>query len=94
MGKTMNREEIAMAAKQFNVAFANIRHVVADIIAEGDRVVMRTLDHATHVGEFRGHPATGRNVSFEMIAIYRIAGDRIEEIWELIDLPSLLQQLC
>jgi predicted ester cyclase len=92
-GKQLNRAEIETAARQFSQAFTGIKHHTYDVVAEGDRVVICALDEATHTGDFRGIPATGRRVSFEMIATYRIADGKIAEVWELMDTAHLLQQI-
>ena len=92
-GKELNRAEIEAAARQFSQAFIGIKHHIKDVVAEGDRVVIRALDEAMHVGAFRGLAATRRRVSFEMMAIYRIEDGKIVEVWELMDTAHLLQQI-
>lgn len=54
---------------------------------------MRDVDEGTHRGEFDGIPATGKRASFEVIALYRISGGRIAEMWEQIDMEGLRRQL-
>jgi len=43
-----------------------------DMIAEGDKVVVRWTNRGTHVGEFMGIPATGRSFSIAGIDIHRL----------------------
>ena len=64
-----------------------------DIIAEGDKVVVRATMRATHLGEFFGVPATGKEVTMPLIIIYRIADGRIVEHWIQMDVFGLMQQL-
>ena len=47
----------------FKTAFPDMRWEIQDLIAEGDRVVARTVMTATHGGDFFGIPATGRTIS-------------------------------
>ena len=47
---------------------------VEDVVAEGDKVVVRTVWRGTHEGEFSGVPSTGRHVEFSSIAVYRVEG--------------------
>jgi predicted ester cyclase len=47
----------------------------------------------THVTEFAGVPATGREVAFTSTAILRIREGQIAEAWDEIDLAGLLGQL-
>jgi predicted ester cyclase len=63
------------------------------LIAEGDRVVLRTTARATHHGEFEGIPRTGRAVEFTGLVVYRIAGDKIAESWGEIDFLRLIREL-
>ena len=65
-----------------------------DVIAEGDRVVVRFEARVRHEGEFMGMPPTGSEASFEGIVIYRIQGGKIVDHWLQLDAPSLLQQLA
>ena len=66
---------------------------IEDVVAEGDRVVVRWTNSARHVGDFLGIPATGRSCSIAGIDIYRLQGDQLAEHWHVIDQLSMLQQL-
>ena len=66
---------------------------IEDVIAEGDRVVVRWTNAGIHSGEFLGIPATGRPFEFAGIDIYRIENDRMAEHWHVVDQLTLLQQL-
>lgn len=74
-------------------AFPDIRDAVEDVIAEGDRIVLRFTMRGTHRGEFLGVPATGRQVTWSGINIARVANGKFVEIWGCADLLGLLQQL-
>ena len=60
-------------------AFPDNKAELADIIAEGDRVVVRTIATATHLGEFQGMAPTNEKVRVEGIIIYRMSEGKIEE---------------
>jgi predicted ester cyclase len=47
----------------------------------------------THVGDFLGHPATGRGVTFTSTAILQIRDGLIAEAWDEIGLAELIDQL-
>jgi predicted SnoaL-like aldol condensation-catalyzing enzyme len=66
---------------------------VEDLIAEGDRVVVRWTNAGTHVGDFAGIPATGRPFTMAGIDIYRLAGGQLCEHWHVIDQLGMLGQL-
>jgi len=66
---------------------------VEDVIAEGDRVVVRWTNNGTHVGAFLGIPPTRRSFSIAGIDIYRVENDRMAEHWHVVDQLTMLQQL-
>jgi steroid delta-isomerase-like uncharacterized protein len=74
-------------------AFPDIHVAVEDVITEGDKLVSRHTVTGTHCGEFRGHPPTGKSVSYNEIFIMRFAGGRVAEIWGVVDVLSQLRQL-
>ena len=64
-----------------------------DMIAEGDKVVIRVAARGTHKGEYQGIAATGRQVMVPGVDIYRIAGGKFIELWACLDTLGLMQQL-
>jgi predicted ester cyclase len=78
----------------FQASFPDMRMEIVDLIAEDDRVVGRFTCSATHLGDWLGHPPTGRRFeSVDEIGIYRLRDGRIVESWGLEDNLSRLQQL-
>lgn len=90
---SLDRKQTEDMIKMFLAGFPDFRHDVEEVLALGDRVVLRATDRATHTGEFQGIRPTGRAVTFGQIAIYRMAGGKIAEIWEEADVAGLMQQL-
>jgi len=74
-------------------AFPDAHTTIDDLIAEGDRVVVRQTFHGTHQGELIGIPPTGKQVSVTGIDIFRIANGKAVEQWANYDDLGLLQQL-
>ncbi len=66
---------------------------IEDIVAEGDLVFLRTTITATHLGPLGSIPATGMPWTESAIAMYRIAGGKIVETWQLNDMLSVLMQI-
>jgi predicted ester cyclase len=83
------KEHIAM----FERAFPRYELILEDMIAEGDKVVVRLLLRGTHQGELFGVPPTGKQVEAAGIVIYRLEGDKIAEFWTQADVMGLMQQL-
>ena len=74
-------------------AVPNARYEVDDLIAEGDRVVVRWRLLGTHKGNFRGIPPTGRAIVLRGIAIYRVEGGKLMQRWVVSDLHGLLEEI-
>jgi predicted ester cyclase len=47
----------------------------------------------THDGDFFGNPPTGRKVEITGNVIFGFQGDRINEIWAVVDVNRLQQQI-
>ena len=56
-------------------------------------MAVRWTLRGTHSETFMGVPATGKDVTLSGINIYRLAGDRIKENHESVDVFGLLRQL-
>jgi steroid delta-isomerase-like uncharacterized protein len=82
------RREIAEYRTGFDFAFT-----VEDQLAEGDEVATRWTWHATHKGDFRGMPATGRKVEMIGQTIFTLRDGRITEGWWNPDVLGLVRQL-
>ena len=89
--------ELAESARQeaadFRRGFPDVRSTIEDLIAEGDLVAARWSARATHQGEYVGVPATGREVEFTGVSVYRIEGGRIAESWTEEDELGLMRQI-
>jgi predicted ester cyclase len=53
----------------FIAAFPDVKAVIHNQVAEGDKVVTHKTFHGTHKGEFMGIPPTGKKVAIELIDI-------------------------
>jgi len=74
-------------------AVPDARYEVDDLIAEGDRVVVRWRLLGTHEGDFRGLAPTGRPITLKGIAIYRLEANKLMERWVVSDLHGLLEEI-
>ena len=66
---------------------------VEDMIAEGDKVVTRSLFRGTHRGDFQRMPASGKQIAVEVIDILRLENGKIVERWGQSDQLGMMQQL-
>jgi steroid delta-isomerase-like uncharacterized protein len=74
-------------------ALPDARYEVDDLIAEGDKVVVRWRLLGTHKGDFRGIAASGREIALKGIAIYRIQAGKLMERWVVSDLHGVLEEI-
>lgn len=88
-----DREAGMATLREFAAAFSSLRHTVLDLIAEGDRVVLRVSATGTHQVEVRGIAATGRRVTMTQTVIYRLDDGLIVERW-VDGAQSVLDQLA
>jgi predicted ester cyclase len=91
--QTMDFAELVRLERQFAAAFSRTHYSVEDLIAEGDKVVLRVTTDAIHSAEFLGIAATGKPVSFTGIVIYRLHNGQITQSWGEIDFAGLWRQL-
>ena len=74
-------------------SFPDVQYTIEELIAEGDTVVARVTEHGTHMGTWRGIPATKKRFQFQAICLYRLSNGKIVEWSYYSDQWSLLQQL-
>ncbi|MCA1602126.1 MAG: ester cyclase [Acidobacteria bacterium] len=77
----------------FLAAFPDLRVKSEDVIAEGDKVVVRWSARGTHSGALMNIPATGKQVTLKGVDILRITGGKIVERWGEFDALGMLHQL-
>jgi steroid delta-isomerase-like uncharacterized protein len=77
----------------FQKAFPDLHFDVQDIVAEGDRAVFRVIVRGTHQAELFGVPKTGAKIQIEAVDVARLEDGKIAELWGVVDLMGLVQQL-
>ena len=86
-------EELKHHIAFYEAAFPNYELIADDLIAEGDKVVVRSTFRGTHKGDLMGIAPTGKQVTMPLILIYRLADDKIVEHWMQADALGMMQQL-
>jgi len=92
-GQGNGRGELTRRVTTLHDAFSPCHFQIEDVIAEGDRVVVRWRSSGTHSGPFLGIPATQQSYEISGIDIHRVADGRMAEHWHVVDQLSQLQQL-
>ena len=91
--KSQTSEELMQSLRMMYAAFPDFSPTIEDIIAEGDKVVIRETCRGTNKGEFMGTPATGKEMTLSVTIMFRIVGGKIAEAWEEYDRMTVMQQL-
>jgi steroid delta-isomerase-like uncharacterized protein len=86
-------ETVKHHVAQWVAAFPDLRFEVEELLADGDRVVSRSVMHGTHEGDWHGIAPTGKQVAIRMMVIHRIAGGQIAEDWVLVESLGFFHQL-
>jgi predicted ester cyclase len=91
-------EPMARAAARwiepFRRSFPDFRMEIVQLVAEGDTVVARFRCSGTHLGEWRGHPPTGRRFErIEEVYFFEIREGRLARAWGLEDTATRNRQL-
>jgi steroid delta-isomerase-like uncharacterized protein len=83
-------DEYCQGVFAYRAAFPDLVTSVEDVIASGDRVVVRGTDRGTHKAEFMGKPGSGRFVTTTFIELFRMESGKAVEGWVETDTKSLL----
>lgn len=79
--------------KEYPTAFPDFDLEIVELLADGDKVVQRSVQTGTHDGTLFGIDPTGEPVEFQAIVIHRIEDGKDVESWVQIDVMGVLQQL-
>lgn len=66
---------------------------IDDLVVTGDSVAARMTFEGRHRGDFFGVAPAGKTVRWAGASFFRMAEDRIAELWVLGDVDSVKQQL-
>jgi steroid delta-isomerase-like uncharacterized protein len=91
--KYVSDESLKRHIEEAEAGFPGYKMTLEDMIAEDDKVVIRTRLVATHRGDFMGIPATHKQVDVPGVVIYRIEDGKIAEHWLFLDTMTMMQQL-
>lgn len=86
-------EEYKKGMAAFHTAFPDLHFTVEEVIAEGDKVVVRWSLRGTHLGNYQGRPPTGKTVSVTGMSLFRLADGKIQAITVSMDRLGQWQQL-
>jgi steroid delta-isomerase-like uncharacterized protein len=77
----------------FLTAFPGIHFTIDDLLAEGDKVLWRFTARGTHTGPLMNIPPTGKSTNVTGMVLFRVANDKIAEVWVNFDTLGMLQAI-
>ena len=80
-------------ARGFFASFPDAHFSVEEVVTQDDRLAARLIIEGTHKAEFLGVAPTGKRIYVYDFVNYRIEDGRIVEVWSLVDMMLLLEQL-
>lgn len=73
--------------------YPDLHVAVDDLIAAGDKIVVRNTVTGTQRGEFMGTAPTGKLVTYNEIFIFRFVDGRVAETWGVVDVYAQMRQI-
>ncbi|MDY6835131.1 MAG: ester cyclase [Chloroflexota bacterium] len=92
-GMMCDRESLKQSIADSRSAFPDLHVTLEDLIAEGDKSVARVRIRGTHLGDFMGIPATGKQIDVPGITILRFVEGKVVERWNINDDLGFMRQL-
>lgn len=92
-GTPAGPEGVKLGVQMTRAAFPDLHITAEHVIVEGDMTATHWRATGTHMGEFRGIPATGRQISIDGITVDRTVDGKTVEAWGRGDDLGLMMQL-
>ena len=86
-------EGVKGVVSMFRSAMPDLRVVIEDMIAEGDKVATRYTLEGTHEGELFGVPSTGKRLSIKSMSVERVSEGKIRGHWRVTESLDMMLQL-
>ena len=86
-------EALKQYVSTFLTAFPDLHFTIDDLLAEGDKVFWRFTAQATHSGPLMNIPPTGNSTTVTGMVLFRVANDKIAEVWVNFDTLGMLQAI-
>ena len=91
--ETKTPAEALAPIKPVTEAFENWRLDVKHLTIDGDLISSHIELSGIHKGTFMGVEATGRSVKLQEMALYRVVEGKFVDVWVVLDMFSLMQQI-
>ena len=88
-----NVQALAEFARKQQACFPDFTFVINDIVVDGDRVAVRLEQHGSLAKEWEGISNLGAKFKVSEMMFFKLKGNRISEMWPLLDMELKKQQL-
>jgi predicted ester cyclase len=92
-GRTQGLDGYVRGLEAVVRAFPDYRWDLRHLVIDAPVIAAHFVDTGKHEGTFLGVPPTGRSVTTQEFAVYRVAAGRIAQVWVTADNLELLRQL-
>jgi steroid delta-isomerase-like uncharacterized protein len=89
----MRLDALFQLIRSHYTAFPDWKHIVEDVIAEGDKVAVKLTQNGTHEAEYEGIPATGIKATLPAMHLITIVDGKITDWFAVEDYLGLYMQL-
>jgi steroid delta-isomerase-like uncharacterized protein len=89
----ITRDQIFELIKAHYTSFPDWKHKLEDLIAEGDRVSLKTVEEGTHKATYEGIAPTGKKAGMTGFHILAIKNGKVVEAWAMNDNLGFMTQL-
>jgi len=86
-------EGVRRGCFSYFTAFPDLHVSLDELMAEGDRVFLRSTMTGTHDGEYKGIPPTGRHIAAESAEVFQVDDGKFVGYWCLANVAGIMRQL-
>jgi len=87
------KDDLINGIKTFYVSFPDWTHIINDIIAEGDKVVVKLTGQGTQKGIYENIPPTDKKLTQSAVHIITFINGKVKEWWAVEDNLGFMMQL-
>ncbi len=92
-GRKLNKEQYVGFMRGLHTAMSEMNMEFHDVLAEGNKVVVRFTNTVKHTGEFFGISGTGKTLKVGGQFIRQVKGGQVVEEWQTTDLLGMMKQM-
>ena len=92
-GDAKGREAFIQQVKGFGKALPDLKWTIREVVADGDKIVVRSEVTGTPAGDFMGVPHAGKSFKIMTLDLHTVRDDKMAHAFHCEDWASALRQL-